>query len=152
MNTKISLKDSIFKKIGDIADTLDIRLFVVGGYVRDLILDIPSKDIDIVCIGNAIDLANEVAKKLGIKKVSIYKNFGVSMIKYNDLEIEFITARKESYHKNSRKPEIKVGNLSDDQNRRDFTINSLAISLNKKTYGDLIDPFDGLSDLEKKNY
>ena len=124
--------------------------YVVGGFVRDYLLKKPSKDIDIVCLGDGISLAKEVAAKLDPPaKVHVFKNFGTAMLKHNDLEIEFVGARKESYQRDSRKPKVASGSISDDQLRRDFTINALAISLNKNDYGLLLDPFDGFSDLEK---
>ncbi|WP_346861696.1 HD domain-containing protein [uncultured Draconibacterium sp.] len=128
-----------------------MKTYVIGGYVRDLQLKRPSKDIDIVTIGSGIDLANEVAKSLNPRpKVSIFKNFGTAMLKYKDLEVEFVGARKESYQRNSRKPIVENGTLEDDQNRRDFTINALALSLNKSNFGELLDPFNGIDDLENK--
>lgn len=130
---------------------MNISAYVIGGWVRDLILNRPCKDIDIVAIGSGIELAEKVAKKLGNKyHVNIYKNFGTAQIVYEDYDIEFVGARKESYRSESRKPIVENGTLEDDQNRRDFTINALAISLSKKNYGELLDPFDGLKDMEKK--
>jgi poly(A) polymerase len=148
---KEQLKNKIFNEISAVADRLQMETYVIGGYVRDLHLNRPSKDIDIVTIGSGIELANEVAKSLNPKpKVSIFKNFGTAMLKYNDLEIEFVGARKESYQRDSRKPIVENGTLEDDQNRRDFSINALAISLNQATFGKLIDPFNGLEDLRNK--
>jgi poly(A) polymerase len=148
---KEQLKNKIFNEISTVADRLQMETYVIGGYVRDLHLNRPSKDIDIVTIGSGIELANEVAKSLNPKpKVSIFKNFGTAMLKYNDLEIEFVGARKESYQRDSRKPIVENGTLEDDQNRRDFSINALAISLNQETFGKLIDPFNGLEDLRNK--
>jgi poly(A) polymerase len=148
---KEQLKNKIFNEISTVADRLQMETYVIGGYVRDLHLNRPSKDIDIVTIGSGIELANEVAKSLNPKpKVSIFKNFGTAMLKYNDLEIEFVGARKESYQRDSRKPIVENGTLEDDQNRRDFSINALAISLNQATFGKLIDPFNGLEDLRNK--
>ena len=151
MNFASSLQSKVFKQIGGIADSLHVETYVVGGYVRDLILNRPSKDIDFVCIGSGIDLAQQVAVNLGPDvRVSVYKNFGTAQIVYGDLELEFVGARKESYRSDTRKPIVENGTLEDDQKRRDFTINALAISLNKETYGDLIDPFDGQGDIKKK--
>lgn len=144
------LKHPIFKTISNISQENHVEAYVIGGYVRDLILKRPSKDIDFVVIGDAIDIAQKVAKKLGNLKVSVFKNFGTAMLKYRDIEIEFVGARKESYQSDSRKPIVESGSLEDDQNRRDFTINALAISLDKNNYGSLLDPFDGLDDIDKK--
>jgi len=148
LNYKKSLQDSIFKAIGKIADKRGERVFVIGGFVRDLILDRPSKDIDIVTEGKGIDLARDVAKELNIRKVNVFKNFGTAMFNFGDLEVEFVGARKESYNRGSRKPVVEDGTLEDDQNRRDFTINAMALSLNSKNYGELIDPFNGMRDLD----
>ena len=127
MNSKLRLK--IFEIISQVADEMHQETFIIGGYVRDLFLNRPSKDIDIVTIGNGIDLAMNVAKKLKpVPKVNYFKNFGTAMIKHKNLEIEFVGARKESYIRDSRKPVVEIGLLEDDQNRRDFTINALAIS------------------------
>lgn len=128
-----------------------IESYAVGGYVRDKILKRPTKDIDIVCIGSGIEFAKKVAAVFKPKpQVTIFKNFGTAMFKVNDLEVEFVGARKESYERNSRKPFVEEGTLEDDQNRRDFTINALAISLNKNNYGEIIDPFNGLADVANK--
>jgi poly(A) polymerase len=144
-------KDKVFSLISDIVTKNNQQAFVIGGYVRDLILKRDSKDIDIVVLGSGIELAKQVAAKLGSKTpVSVFKNFGTAMVKHNDLEIEFVGARKESYRRNSRKPIVEDGTLEDDQKRRDFTINALAISLNKETFGELIDPFDGIKHLNDK--
>jgi poly(A) polymerase len=143
------LKNSIFQQLSTVADQLKSETYVIGGYVRDLYLERPSKDIDIVTVGSGIDLAKEVAKSLKPSpKVNYFKNFGTAMLKYKDLEIEFVGARKESYQRNSRKPIVEDGTLQDDQNRRDFTINALAICLNHKHFGQLLDPFNGLEDLK----
>ncbi len=147
---KEKLKHTVFNTISHIADEKKIRAYVIGGYVRDLFLNRESKDIDIVVIGSGIETAHEVAKKLGNLKVTTFKNFGTAMIKYQDMEIEFVGARKESYSRNSRKPIVEDGTLEDDQNRRDFTINALALSLNKNDYGELLDPFNGLEHLKQK--
>lgn len=141
------LKHPVFKTVSAIASQMDVPAYVIGGYVRDLILGRPSKDIDIVVIGNGIELAEKVAAKMGNLRVSVFKTFGTAMIKYRDTEIEFVGARKESYRYDSRKPDVVAGSLEDDQNRRDFTINALAISLNPDDYGQLLDPFGGERDL-----
>ncbi len=142
------LKHPVFKIVSGIAAAEGIDAYVIGGYVRDLLLHRPSKDIDIMAVGNGIELAEKVAAKLGVGRVQVFKNFGTAMIRYKDLDIEFVGARRESYSHNSRKPEVELGTLEDDQKRRDFTINALAISLNESNYGELIDPFGGLQDLE----
>ena len=149
MNSK--LKEKIFKDIQAVADRVETETYVIGGYVRDLYLNRPSKDIDIVTIGSGIDFATEVAKNLKPRpRVNVFKNFGTAMLKYNDLEIEFVGARKESYQRNSRKPIVEDGTLEDDQNRRDFTINAMAFSLNGDRFGELVDPFNGMDDLNNK--
>ncbi|WP_053404687.1 CCA tRNA nucleotidyltransferase [Persicobacter sp. CCB-QB2] len=140
----------IFAKIGACADALGVETYVIGGFVRDIILNRPSKDIDIVCVGSGIELAQEVAKAVGNVKVNVFKNFGTAMLKDGDWEVEFVGARKESYNRDSRKPIVEDGTLEDDQNRRDFTINAMAIRLNADHFGDLIDPFDGMGDIERK--
>jgi poly(A) polymerase len=151
MNLASSLENDIFKTIGDVADQLGVEAYVVGGYVRDMILKRPSKDIDFVCVGSGITLATAVAKKLGPQvRVNIFKSFGTAQIQFGDLELEFVGARKESYRADSRKPIVEDGTLQDDQQRRDFTMNALAICLNKDRFGELIDPFDGISDMKKK--
>ncbi len=144
-------QDQIFSVVKNCAGKLNIEAFVVGGYVRDLILKRPSTDIDFVCVGSGISLAKEVANTLGIKKgVQIFKNFGTASIHYKGYFYEFVGARKESYQRDSRKPIVEDGTLEDDQNRRDFTINAMAISLNQKSYGQLVDPFNGVKDLKRK--
>ncbi len=141
----------IFEVIGRAAADLDFPTYVVGGYVRDRLLARPSKDLDIVCVGSGIDLAQRVGNCLHPRsRVTVYKRFGTAALKHHDLEIEFVGARKESYRSDSRKPTVESGSLTDDQNRRDFTINALAISLNENDYGTIIDPFNGLEDLEAK--
>lgn len=141
----------IFNLIGDVAAELNYPAFVVGGYVRDRLLARPSKDIDIVCVGSGIRLAENVAATLRpIPRITVYRRFGTAMLKHGDLEIEFVGARKESYRHDSRKPSVEDGTLEDDQNRRDFTINALAVSLNQQDFGRIIDPFDGLHHLEQK--
>lgn len=145
------ITDPIFSIISVAAQELNVSAFVIGGFVRDLILKRESKDIDIVALGSGIDLAKLVSKKTGSNhEIKIFKNFGTAMLRHNDLEIEFVGARKESYRKNSRKPIVEGGTLEDDQNRRDFTINALAISLQEKDYGKLIDPFNGVNDIKEK--
>lgn len=142
----------IFKIVADAAKALNVPAYVVGGFVRDLILNRPSKDIDIVCVGSGIELAELVAKNSGREDtyLSVFKNFGTAMIKLDDWEVEFVGARRESYQRDSRKPIVEDGTLEDDQNRRDFTINAMAISLNDNNFGELIDPFDGLADIRRK--
>ncbi len=144
------LQHPIFTIISSSAKELNIETYVVGGFVRDLLLNRPSKDIDIVCVGSGIELAKNISKSIGNCKVTVYKNFGTAMLQYQDWEVEFVGARKESYRSNSRKPIVEEGSLEDDQNRRDFTINAMAISLNEATFGDLIDPFNGQEDLKNK--
>jgi poly(A) polymerase len=145
---KEHLKHPVFSVVADIAAQMNCEAYVIGGYVRDLLLKRVSKDIDIVVIGNGIELAEQVARKMGNLRVTVFKTFGTAMIRYRDTEIEFVGARKESYQQHSRKPTVETGTLEDDQNRRDFTINALAISLNRSNYGELLDPFDGKNDLE----
>ncbi|MBN2524426.1 MAG: HD domain-containing protein [Bacteroidales bacterium] len=147
---KNKLTHPVFRLISDIAEEKGLTCFVIGGFVRDLILRRPSKDIDIVVLGSGIDLAENVASRLGKVQVSIFKNFGTAMLRYKDYEIEFVGARKESYRRNSRKPIVENGTLEDDMKRRDFTMNTLALSLNKSSFGELADPFGGLNDLKNK--
>lgn len=140
-----------FHLVSEAADELGVEAYVVGGYVRDIFLCRPSKDIDIVTVGSGIALAEQVAKKIGRKaSLSVFKNFGTALIKTREFELEFVGARKESYTHDSRKPVVEDGTLEDDQNRRDFTINALAICLNRNRYGELVDPFDGLYDMEDR--
>ncbi len=148
MNYNSALEHKVFKAISKVSDKNSERAFVIGGFVRDLILGRPSKDIDVVTEGSGIKLAKAAAKELGIKQVSVFKNFGTAMFKCGDLEVEFVGARKESYSRGSRKPVVEGGTLEDDQNRRDFTINAMALSLAKANYGELIDPFSGVRDLD----
>lgn len=151
MNLASSLNHSIFKIVGRVADASGVQAFVVGGYVRDLLLKRESKDIDFVCVGSGIELAEKVAAALGPKvKVNVFKNFGTAQISMDDLDIEFVGARKESYRTESRKPIVEDGTLDDDQKRRDFTINAMAICLNEKQFGELVDPFNGQADLKNK--
>jgi poly(A) polymerase len=144
------LDHKIFKIVSETAKELNVRAFVIGGYVRDIYLKRPSKDIDIVVEGKGIDLAMATAKKLGSPKVSVFKSFGTAAFNYKGLEVEFVGARKESYDRNSRKPIVEDGTLKEDQDRRDFTMNALALSLQKETYGELVDPFNGLNDIQEK--
>ena len=145
------LNEPIFKLIQQSSDELNIDTYAIGGYVRDFFLERKSKDIDVVTLGKSIDLANLLHQKLGEEAhLSVFKNFGTAQIKYHDLEIEFVGARKESYNHNSRNPIVEDGSLEDDQNRRDFTINAIAIGLSKNNFGKLLDPFNGLNDLTNK--
>lgn len=147
----IDLKDEIFRPISEIVTDKNCECYVIGGYVRDIILKRASKDIDIVVKGSGIDIAKEVARKLGKNvNVTVFKNFGTASIKFNEYELEFVGARKESYSRDSRKPVVEDGSIKDDQDRRDFTINTLALSLHKDNFGELTDPFNGLEDLQKK--
>ena len=145
------LTHPIIPIITEVAQERKVAVYVIGGYVRDLLLNRKSKDIDFLIIGNGIEFAEAVAIKIGNKPaVNVFKNFGTAMLNYKGWEIEFVGARKESYRNDSRKPIVEDGNLQDDQNRRDFTINTLAISLAKINYGKVIDPFDGMKDIEQK--
>lgn len=147
---KHEFSSGLFPTITEAADQMGLECYVIGGYVRDMFLGRPSKDIDIVTVGRGIDLAEAVARKLGKKAhLSVFKNFGTAQIKFNDEEIEFVGARRESYDRGSRKPIVEDGTLKDDQDRRDFTINALAVCLNKERLGDLLDPFGGLQDMER---
>jgi tRNA nucleotidyltransferase (CCA-adding enzyme) len=152
MNYKQALNDKIFDVISQASQELNLESYVIGGFVRDLILKRDfKKDIDIVAVGSGIELALKVSELLPNKpKVQVFKNYGTAMLRYKEIDIEFVGARKESYTHDSRNPMVENGTLQDDQNRRDFTINALALSLNLNNYGDLIDPFDGLKDIEKK--
>ncbi len=151
-NFKTALQNPVFKTVCEAASNLDVETYVIGGFVRDYILRRgEAKDIDIVAVGNGIDLAQEVSRLLpGKPKVSVFKNYGTAMLRAGGIELEFVGARKESYSEESRNPEVVSGTLADDQNRRDFTINALAISLNEPTFGDLLDPFNGMQDLDQK--
>ena len=143
------LDQDIFHQISEAADTLGLECYVVGGFVRDIFLERPSDDIDVVVVGSGIAVAKELKRMLGRKAhLSVFKNFGTAQVKFNDTEVEFVGARKESYSHDSRKPVVENGTLEDDQNRRDFTINAMAICLNKSRFGELVDPFNGLADLE----
>lgn len=148
MNMKSSLTHPVFEAVAKAAGNIGMPVYVIGGFVRDLFLERPSKDIDFVTVGDGIKLAEAVSSGLkGHHQVSVFRNFGTAMLHYDDLQIEFVGARKESYHPDSRKPDVLNGTLEDDQNRRDFTINAMAISLNAGDYGNLIDPFGGMDDL-----
>ena len=143
------LDQNIFHQISEAADRLGLECYVVGGYVRDIFLERPSNDIDVVVVGSGISVAQELKRMLGRKAhLSVFKNFGTAQVKFHDTEVEFVGARKESYSHDSRKPIVENGTLEDDQNRRDFTINAMAICLNKSRFGELVDPFNGLADLE----
>lgn len=147
----IDLKGEIFQLMSGVADDLGLECYLIGGYVRDLLLQRPSKDIDVVVVGSGIDMAKAVAHKLGKNThVSIFKTYGTAQVKNRQYELEFVGARRESYQQESRNPIVEDGTLEEDQNRRDFTINALAICLNKARFGELIDPFGGISDLEQK--
>jgi poly(A) polymerase len=152
MNLKDRLEEySIFARVAKVAAEEGLETYVVGGYVRDLILGRPSKDIDFTCVGSGIQLAQAVAKTFEVHvPLSVFKNFGTAMLKLDDWELEFVGARKESYRQESRKPLVEDGSLQEDLERRDFTINAMAISLNSNNYGELIDPFDGIKDLKSK--
>ena len=150
------LDKNIFHKIGETADELGVECYLVGGYVRDIFLERPTNDIDVVVVGSGIEVAKALQKKLGTNPkngkprahLAVYRNFGTAQVKYYDTEVEFVGARRESYDRNSRKPVVEDGTLEDDQNRRDFTINAMAVCLNKDRFGELVDPFDGIYDLE----
>ena len=149
---KEALENSIFNHISNCAKDLDLECYVIGGFVRDYIIKKSTpKDIDIVVVGDGVDFANYVSSKLKNRpQVKVFKTYGTAMFKYNDMEVEFVGARKESYNIESRNPKVSTGTLEDDQNRRDFTINSMAFSLNKSNYGALVDPFNGLADIQSK--
>jgi poly(A) polymerase len=149
----ICLNDNIFEILSNVVTAENVRAYVIGGWVRDCILrrNHPEKDIDIVVVGSGIDIARKVARKISPAiKVTVFRNFGTAMFRNNEYDIEFVGARKESYDRNSRKPVVENGTLEDDQRRRDFTINALAISLNKETFGEFVDPFGGLDDLKNR--
>jgi len=144
-----ALAHPIFRQISETADDLGVECYVIGGYVRDLFLERPSSDIDVVVVGSGIAMAEALSKKLGRKAhLSVFRNFGTAQVKYENLEVEFVGARRESYSHDSRKPIVEDGTLEDDQNRRDFTINAMALCLNGDRFGELVDPFYGLEDLE----
>lgn len=148
---KQHFSEDIFKQISATADKLEVECYVVGGYVRDIFLQRPSKDIDVVVVGSGIVMAEALGRRLGrAAHVSVFKNFGTAQLKYHGIEVEFVGARKESYTHDSRKPIVEDGTLEDDQNRRDFTINAMAVCLNEARYGELVDPFGGMQDLKEK--
>lgn len=149
MNLADQLKHPIFKVASKIVTENNLEAYVIGGFVRDLLLDRPNKDIDIVVVGNGLDLAQKIASGLRVKKVSTFERFGTAQFRYKDIDVELVGARKESYRAESRKPIVEDGTLQDDQNRRDFTINAMALSLHADNFGELIDPFKGQEDLEK---
>jgi poly(A) polymerase len=149
----ICLNDKIFETLSKVVDAEKVKAYVIGGWVRDSILkrEHEDKDIDIVVVGSGIDLARKAARKFGTGiKVSVFKNFGTAMFRAGEYEIEFVGARRESYTRGSRKPVVENGSLEDDQKRRDFTINALAVSLSGEDFGKMLDPFNGLSDIENK--
>lgn len=148
-NYASQLTHPVFKVVSKYIGEKNLEAYVIGGFVRDLLLGTPSKDIDIVVVGDGPTLANDVAAILRVKKVSVFKNYGTAHFRYKDLDVEFVGARKESYQSESRKPFTEIGTLQDDQNRRDFTINALALSLHPSNFGELIDPFNGVDDLDK---
>lgn len=152
MNFDISPEErEVFNVLGSTADQMNIQAFLIGGYVRDKVLGRPSKDIDVVCVGNGIEFAQKFASKIPSNPhLAVYKRFGTALVKFEGFEVEFVGARKESYSPDSRKPSVEEGSLEDDQFRRDFTINAMAIALNKDNFGKFIDPFNGLEDLENK--
>lgn len=147
---KILNKEDYFKRISQLADKLDVKIYVVGGYVRDIILDRKRDEIDFLVLGDGPHFATKLANEFGIKNISTFKNFGTAHFKYREIDFEFVGARKESYNKDSRNPIVEVGTFDDDINRRDLTINTLALSLNKEDYGSLLDKFNGVTDLESE--
>ena len=150
MNLKQHIGDTIFTVVADQASRLGHEVYVIGGFVRDILLHRPNTDVDFVTDGNGIELAEACAKAMGIKHINIFKNFGTAHFRMGEWDYEFVGARKESYARHSRKPEVEPGSIADDQKRRDFTINAMAISLNKNSLGELVDPFNGIGDLKKK--
>ena len=151
MELKEHFTGKIFRLISETADELRMECYVVGGYVRDIFLNRPSKDIDVVVVGSGIEMAQAFAKKLGRGvRISVFRNFGTAQVKFRDTEVEFVGARKESYSHDSRKPVVEDGTLEDDQNRRDFTINAMAVCMNGARFGELVDPFGGLDDLRER--
>ena len=151
MNLKEHLSNPVFRLVGSVADEVGQPCLVVGGYVRDIFLERHSTDIDFVTVGSGIRIAENLAAKLGPKtSLAVYRNFGTAQVKYKGLELEFVGARKESYSHDSRKPIVENGTLEDDQKRRDFTINAMAVSVNDANFGELVDPFRGLDDLHRR--
>ena len=155
LNLGRKLTHPAFKTVGDAADTLGLEAYVVGGFVRDIFLERPSKDADFVTVGSGIALAQKVAETIAARskrhpRLAVYANYGTAQLHHGDLELEFVGARKESYHRESRNPIVEDGTLQEDQERRDFTINAMAICVNKDRFGELVDPFDGISDLEAR--
>lgn len=150
VNLKSHIRPQLFKTIGKAAAEQNCEVFAIGGMVRDILLKRPNKDYDFVTNGDGITLAKSVAEQLGVKKINIFKNFGTAQFRFADYDLEFVGARRESYNRNSRKPDVLPGTLEDDQKRRDFTINAMAISLQEGNFGELIDPFNGLDDLQQK--
>jgi len=150
LNLSDKLKHPVFKVAAQICKENHVEAYVIGGFVRDLLLERPSKDIDIVVVGDGVEYAKQCANTLRVKKVSIFKTYGTAQFNYKDLDVEFVGARKESYTEDSRNPSVKAGTLQDDQLRRDFTINALALSLNERNFGELSDPFNGLEDMKNK--
>lgn len=148
MNLSQAVQDEVFRQLSEAGKRVGLRTYVVGGFVRDLLLGQKVKDIDVVVEGRGIDVAQSFAQAAGASEVRIFENFGTAMVRYEDFEVEFVGARKESYRRNSRKPIVEEGSLYDDQLRRDFTINAMSISLNEEDYGELIDPFEGQEDLK----
>ena len=144
------LKSNIFRVISEVAEVDGVDVYVIGGFVRDILLNRPSKDIDIMVVGSGVDFAEKVAHRLRTRRVTYFKNFGTAQLKHNEWSIEFVGARKESYRLDSRKPIVENGTLDDDQKRRDFTINAMAIGLNNRNFGELIDPFNGLKDIKSR--
>ena len=150
LNLSAHLTHPYFAAVSEVAEEMNAEVYAVGGFVRDLILERDSKDVDFVIVGSGIELARRTAEKLGVKKVSYFKNFGTAAFRWNEVDLEFVGARKESYQRDSRKPIVEDGTLQDDQERRDFTINALAIHLRKAIFGEVVDPFGGIEDLKAK--
>ena len=146
----LPLDDKIFTIVGQAADELGLECYLIGGYVRDLLLHRPSKDMDFVVVGSGIDMAKAVAKKLIHAHLAVFRTYGTAQVKNHKYELEFVGARKESYRHESRNPIVEDGTIEDDQNRRDFTVNALAVCLNKERFGEFVDPFGGLADLDNK--